>query len=172
VHSFRCPHCGGIHSGIPLVWGPNAPSAMLPIPEPERSRRVALSEDECVIDRATYLVRGCLDLPIRGTGEVFRWLVWVIVDRQGHHYSTSLWRRLLRQRHPPYGGELDTPLPYDPPTSGLPVEVRSAGPGFRPAIVITDPAHPLAKEQHEGLLQERAYELAGRMLHSWEGRGA
>ena len=144
----------------------------MPIPRAEWHQRVSLSQDDCVIDRVTYLVRGCLDLPIRGTGNAFRWLVWVLVDRQGHRYSISPWRRLFRLRHPPYAGELDTALPYEPPTARLPVEVRSAGPGYRPTIVVADADHPLALEQREGIRLERAYELAGTMLHASGGRGA
>ena len=170
--SFRCTQCGVEHSGVPLTWGPNAPAALLPIPRAAWGKRVALSGDDCVIDRTTYLVRGCLDLSIRGTSDIFRWLVWVGVDRRGHRYTMSPWRRLLRLRHPPYAGELDTALPYEPPTKRLPVEVRSAGPGYRPMIVVAQPNHPLAMEQREGIPMERAYELAGAMLHAWEGRGA
>jgi len=172
VHSFRCAQCGAEHSGVPLVWGPNAPSALLPIPRVEWRKRVSLSQDDCIIDRTTYLVRGCLDLPISGTSDAFRWLVWVLVDRQGHRYTMSPWRRLFRLRHPSYAGELDTALPYEPSTSRLQVEVRSAGPGYRPTILVADAAHPLALEQRGGIHLERAYELAGRMLHAWEGRGA
>jgi len=172
VHSFRCTRCGAEHSGVSLVWGPNAPSVVLPIPRADWPSRVSLSGDDCVVDRTTYLVRGCLDLPIRSTSDVFRWLVWVRVDRVGYRYTMSPWRRLFRLRHPPYAGELDTALPYDSPTSSLPVEVRDAGPGYRPAVAVANPRHPLALEQRDGIPLERAYELAGIMLHAWEGRGA
>jgi hypothetical protein len=117
-------------------------------------------------------VRGCLDLPIRGSNEVFRWLVWIVVDQQGHRYTMSLWRRLFRLRHRPYAGTLDTSLPYIPSTSGLPVEVRSAGPGRRPTVILTDQTHPLALEQRDGVLLERAYEIAATMLHALEKRSA
>ena len=172
MHSFRCARCGAEHNGVPLLWGPNAPSVLGPIPRAEWPHRVSLSEDDCVIDRSKYIVRGCLDLPIRGTQEIFRWLVWVLVNREGYGYTMSPWRRLFRLRHPPYAAELDTPLPYEPPTSGLSVEVRSAGPGYRPTIAVADPGHPLAIEQRDGIALERAYELAGRMLHALERRGA
>ncbi len=69
--SFRCARCGADHAGVPLVWGPNAPSILRPIPQGECRNRVSLTDDDCIIDRTTYLVRGCLDLPIRGADEVF-----------------------------------------------------------------------------------------------------
>jgi hypothetical protein len=172
VHSFRCAQCGAEHSGVPLVWGPDAPSALRAIPQADWPKRVSLSQDDCVIDRTTYLVRGCLDIPIRGSHDVFRWLVWVRVGPEGYRYTMSPWRRLFRLRHPPYVAALDTALPYAPPTQGLPLEVRSAGPGYRPQVHVTDGRHPLGAEQREGIPLERAYELAGMMLHAWESRGA
>ena len=172
MHSFRCSQCGNEHTGVPLAWGPNVPDAVGPIPPADWRSRVSLSGDDCVIDRSSYYVRGCIDLRIHGTRDVFRWLVWVHVDRRGYVYTISPWRRLLRLCHPPYDAKLDTALPYEPPTAHLPVEVRSAGPGFRPTVVLTELAHPLAIEQREGIPLERAYELAGMMLHVWERRGA
>ena len=170
--SFRCAQCGAEHSGVPLVWGPDAPSVLQAVPQSQWRTRVRLSQDDCIIDGRTHLVRGCLDIPIRGTADTFRWLVWVFVDPQGHRYTMSLWRRLFRLRHPPYLGHLDTALPYQPPTTRVSVEVRSAGPGYRPSVLVTETGHPLALEQRDGILLERAYELAGRMLHCWESRGA
>ena len=166
VLSFRCSSCGAEHSGVPLVWGPNAPERLRLVPRNEWASRVSISQDDCVIDRETYLVRGCLDLPIRGTSEPFRWLVWTVVSRQGHRFTMSPWRRLVRLRHQPYAAVLDTVLPYEPSSAGLAVEIRSAGPGYRPNVAVSDSTHPLAIEQRNGIALERAYELAGRMLHA------
>ena len=170
--SFRCSSCGAEHSGVPLVWGPNAPERLRLVPRNEWASRVSISQDDCVIDRETFLVRGCLDLPIRGTNEPFRWLVWTLVSREGHRFTMSPWRRLLRLRHPPYLAVLDTVLPYEPSSAGLAAEIRSAGPGYRPNVAVSDSTHPLAIEQRNGIALERAYELAGRMLHAYPGRGA
>jgi hypothetical protein len=87
--SFRCQTCGETHSGVPLVWGPNAPDPLRE--EMLAGRRASLTTDFCVIARASFFVRACLDLSIVAEAPTFfRWLVWVEVERAAYREIRSM----------------------------------------------------------------------------------
>ena len=155
-----------------MAWGPHAPTAVEAIPPAERRSRVKLTTDVCVIDRQAYFVRACLDLRIAAEEERFRWLVWVRVPRPTFKEIRSFWRQLRGRKFTPAVGELATALPYEPPTLGLPIELRDGGAGYRPWALVQTPTHILGQEQRAGISLERAYELAGRMMHEWTAPAA
>ena len=53
------------------------PIYYLTIPEGKRDRRCSLTSDTCTIDDQYFLVRGCLELPVRDESDPFIWGVWV-----------------------------------------------------------------------------------------------
>jgi len=60
---FRCQTFGEIHEGMP-GFGAAAPLSYYAIPEPKGASRCALGSDDCVIDRTSFFVRGCLEIPV------------------------------------------------------------------------------------------------------------
>jgi hypothetical protein len=46
----------------------DAPLSYYAIPEAERALRCELGSDDCVIDRAFFFVRGCLEIPVARHG--------------------------------------------------------------------------------------------------------
>ena len=150
-----------------MVWGPGAPYAAQQVPASERQKRVKLDTDVCVIDRAQYFVRGCLDIPIRNESEGFRWLVWIAVPRPAFRVIRSFWRQLRGRQFPPTRGALAVALPYASDTLGMEVELTDGGAGYRPHVRVSDMTHPLGREQREGISLETAYEKAGRAMHGW-----
>ena len=78
---FRCQTCGEIHKGMP-GFGADAPLSYYAIPEAERASRCELSSDECVIDRASFFIRGCLEIPVLGADEPLIWGVWISLSEQ------------------------------------------------------------------------------------------
>ena len=169
---FTCKTCGQFHEGIPLAWGPDAPASWEEVPVALRASRGRLTSDTCVLDDRFYFVRGCLDIPIRGASEVFRWLVWVSVTKPHLRQVAGLWARLSGRRYPPIFGWLNSFLPYEPPTLNLKSNLHWRGRGIRPFVELEPTSHPLAEEQREGIHWERAYELAGALLHGAQKRGA
>ncbi|MEO7456224.1 MAG: DUF2199 domain-containing protein [Gemmatimonadaceae bacterium] len=163
--SFRCQTCGEMHSGVPLVWGPDAPDRLRSeVLTP--THRALLTSDICVIARSTFFVRACLDLPIVAeASSFFRWLVWVELERASYRELRSMWRVLRRRAFAPLAGKLANALPYEAPTRDLAVELHDRGPGIRPSVLVLDPLHELGREQAAGISLEKAYELAGRAMH-------
>ena len=41
------------------------------IPEQDREGRALISSDQCVVGGAYFFIRGCLEIPVRGSNEVF-----------------------------------------------------------------------------------------------------
>ena len=78
---FRCDACGEIHKGMP-GFGADAPLSYYVIPEAERLTRCELGSDDCVIDRHSFFVRGCLEIPVQGVDEPLVWGVWVSLSEQ------------------------------------------------------------------------------------------
>ena len=69
---FRCQTCNEVHKGMPR-FGSNAPLSYYAVPEAERASRCELGTDDCVIDRASFFVGGCLEIPVRGADEPLIW---------------------------------------------------------------------------------------------------
>ena len=70
---FTCRTCGERHLGLgpPLSWSADAPYHWYDVPEGERGARVQLSSDQCIVDDKFYFGRGCLDIPVLGSSDVF-----------------------------------------------------------------------------------------------------
>ena len=69
---FRCQTCGEIHNGMP-GFGAIAPLSYYVVPEAERTSRCVLGTDECVIDRASFFVRDCIEIPVHDADEPLVW---------------------------------------------------------------------------------------------------
>jgi hypothetical protein len=163
--SFTCSRCGQVHEGLPLSFSADAPVHYYGVPEHERARRAELSSDQCVIDGEHFFVRGCLDIPIHGGGDVFRWGVWVSLSEKSFLRMSELWETLGRESEPPYFGWLSTRLPMYPDTIELKTNVHTRPLGERPFIELEPTDHPLAIEQRSGISLARAREIAEGLLH-------
>src|SRR4051794_31054843 len=107
---FYCQICGKFHEGLPMAYGAQEPSEALP-PIGERVGRVVLDEDVCIIDNETFLVRGCLEIPVDGDGEPFEWGVWVSLREKNFDRTLELWDTEGRENEPSYFGWLITAIP-------------------------------------------------------------
>jgi len=67
---FMCRGCGQIHRGL-AGWHFEAPLQALAIPQTDLEARVALTEDDCVIDEREFYLKGLLELPIHGVADRF-----------------------------------------------------------------------------------------------------
>jgi hypothetical protein len=163
--SFICHTCGQVHEELPLSFGADAPVHYYDVPEHEREQRTLLGSDQCVIDDEHYFVRGCLDIPIRDSAEVFRWGVWVSLSKESFHRMSQLWETPGRESEPPFFGWLCTPLPGYPDTTKLKTLVHTRPLGERPFIELEPGEHPLAVEQRSGISLARAREIGESLLH-------
>jgi hypothetical protein len=162
---FTCRTCGQVHNDLPLSFGADAPVHYYGIPEDEREQRTLLSSDQCVIDDEHYFVRGCLDVRIHDSEEVFSWGVWVSLSEESFYRMSELWDTPGREAEPPFFGWLCTRLPGYPDTTALKTHVHTRPLGERPFIELEPTEHLLAVEQRSGISVARAKEIGETLLH-------
>jgi hypothetical protein len=162
----RC-ECEGTEGDPYFCFGPLAPDLCVEVPHSERTERIVLDSDLCVIDEKHYFIRGCLDLPIVGTQGVFRWLVWASLSEMSFERALDSWEAPGREFEAPYFGWLSTSLPQYPETLNLRTNVHMRPVGQRPMIELEPTDHALAVEQREGIALARAQSLANHVLQEW-----
>lgn len=165
---WRCAGCGQTHSGLLTCFGPDEPYAWHRASLGARLRgRLQRSICRVSLDGETrFYLRGHVHIPLVGHSDPdFVWNVWVEVRRDDYERTKRHWHDPARVELPVINAVLDTPLPYEPPTAGLPVEVRERPPGEVPHVTLTAvPDHPLQREQEEGMDLHRLAELNERLV--------
>jgi hypothetical protein len=119
------------------------------------------------VDGATrFYTRGHLHIPLVGHPEPsFVWNVWVEVRPEDAERIERHWYDPARVHFPAIEAILETPLPYDSSTPGLPVELHERPLGEVPHITVTAvPDHPLQREQQVGMDLHRLAELNQRVF--------
>ena len=161
---FRCQTCGEIHKGMP-GFGAVAPLSYYAIPEAERASRCEVGSDECVIDRASFFVRGCLEIPVHGADEPLIWGVWVSLSEQNFKAWLGVFEQEHRSHLGPFFGWLNAWLKPYPETMDLKTRVHLRDQGLRPWIELEPTDHPLALEQRNGISVDRVAEIYAIMMH-------
>jgi hypothetical protein len=159
--------CSSTSDNDAYCFGPVEPDFLSDIPEDARESRILMDQDLCVVDASHYFIRGCLDLPIVGTGKVFTWLVWVSLSKRNLDRAVAVWDSHGRESEPPYFGWLNTRLPGYPETIGLKTNVHTMPVGERPIIMVEPTNHLLAIEQRDGISLARAESLSKLVRTEW-----
>lgn len=161
---FKCSCCDEIHEGIP-TFGAKYPMNVLYVPEEERGDRVDLNDNECVIDGASFYLRGCIEIAVNGYDENFIWGAWVQV-REEDFSEYVAFSNGDRSTLGPYYGYLNGHfLPYDEDCDDLKVIVHPRQIGLRPYLEIKPCDHALSCEQRNGISAERLAEIYEIMMH-------
>jgi hypothetical protein len=161
---WHCTICGSEHDEIPTCFGIEAPWRDL-VPEAEFARRVQLTADQCVIDDATFFVRGHIEIPIHDFPEPLAFAVWSSLSEKSFRHVCERWTSRRRAADPPYFGWLCSPIACYPSTIHLKLSVQSRAPGLVPAFTVEPTDHPLAIDQHQGITVARWHEIAHSLLH-------
>ena len=155
---YTCRTCGVYHEERPTCFLAEMPAAVAQIPLNERSSRVALSSDQCILDDKHFFILGNLDLRIQGTDDFVRWTVWTSLSEENFQRASHLWTKAGRESEPPYFGWLSNFIPgYD--STNVKTLVHTQPVGVRPKIEVIEEGHPLALDQARGISPERADEL-------------
>jgi hypothetical protein len=162
---FHCRSCGEYHDDLPLAFGPDAPDSWAGTPVGDRSADSVLTSDQCILDHELFFIRGCLDLPILDSEQVFRWLVWISVSEPAFRQMNERWEQPGREEDPPCFGWLNTRLPGYPDTFNLKVNVHVRPVGEQPFVEVEHTGHPIAVEQREGIPWHRVQERVEQLLH-------
>ena len=164
---FTCSSCGQEHDLDELSFGADAP-AQWDILRPEERVKSFLGSDLCVIEseegKSRYL-RGCLEIPIRGTSRPYAWGVWVSLSEKSFEEVEGTWDDPERVKRGPYFGWLCTPIPDYPDTMYLKTQVHQRPPGTRPFIELEPTGHPLAVHQRDGIQEEDLRARLVKLLH-------
>jgi len=162
---FDCSVCGKRHDVLPVSYSVKAPQAVTAIPPDEFSQRVVITPDQCVINGKDFYLRGRIVIPVIGLDKPFVWGVWAEISPKNFIRANDLWTVPGRENEPAFPGWLNTEIPIFGNTINLEVSVNTQPVGQRPHFMVSDPVHPLAIEQREGISLQRVEELAEMMLH-------
>lgn len=159
--SFRCHCCGNVHHEIPLGFAADFPDPYANLSRDDRDNRALISSDQCIIDQELFFLRGCLELPIIGSEDVFLWGVWARVHEKDFDTIHQFWEKVGRERLiGPFSGRLMNSLSIYPETFNLRLRIEIQPAGQRLLFVLEEPEHVLTLEQQHGLTRDKANEYA------------
>jgi hypothetical protein len=153
---FQCATCGRQHDHLPRDIAYRRPDAYFDVPEDERERRVQLSDDLCMIDEETFMIRGILYVPVSDGGQ-FGWGVWAAVSRDDYCIYLDAWENDTEDETPPFVARIDNEIAPYPGSRGLDVTVKLQSGGQRPRFTVITDSHPLGADQRAGVTDEQAH---------------
>ena len=163
--SFICETCGQQHSGLPIDYSFGLPDEVFELEYLARYNRSRSNNDLCTLDEAKYFVRGVIPIPFQDSDEEYCWGVWVQVSREDHDKYVRGYDDDL-SAEPSFPGTLANDISGHGGTLGLPVIARFGAPGKRPNYFLeSSSAHPLARDQHQGINATRHHEMLEAVGH-------
>jgi hypothetical protein len=158
--SWTCRCCGRSFDTLPMHYAFEAPRNWFGLTESDRATRAKLSTDVCMIDGTEHYVRGCLEIPVLDSAEIFVWGVWVSVSEDSLRYIHSMWDAEISEDEPPRFGWLSNWIEGYPEPCEIRCHVFIRSGNLRPRIVLQPTDYPLAIEQHQGITLERVKQIA------------
>ena len=162
---FQCATCGRWHDTLPMDVGFAEPLYVAELSEPERARRVTFDGDFRVLrdaDATHYFVRGVVEVPVIGTPEKFCFGAWSTLSADSYEQARAAYRD--NGSAGPLFGWLANRFPGYATTLNLKVNVL-VRPDLKPAIVLQDAGHALAREQRNGITPHRVRQVVEKVLH-------
>lgn len=136
----------------------------------ERDARAIVGSDQCIIDQHWFFIRGCLEIPIVGSSDVFLWGLWASVREEVFDEISESWELVGREASlGPFKGRLGNSLAEYPETLNLKLRIMLQPVGSRPLFVVEETDHALAIEQSSGITLDRALAMAALLLHRERG---
>ena len=148
-----------------MDYGAKAPENWLGLPEAERATRAKLSADVCIIDQKEFYVRGCVEIPVLDSAEIFVWGVWVSVSEESFRYIHEKWDSPIDDNEPPRFAWLYTWLRGYPDPADIKCHLFLRSGNQRPRIVLEATDYPLAVDQRRGITLERVKQIAADSGH-------
>ena len=165
---FLCKCCDQVHEGVP-TFGYDRPAIADWIPPEQRSTRVCLGSDDCVIDEERFLVRGCLEIEVQGEADPFIWGVWVDLSKTDFDKWEAAFHLEQRSHIGPFAGYLGSTLPCYADTFNLMVTLHLRDKGTRPLVEVQPTDHQLHAEQSHGISPARLQEIYEQVMHPSTG---
>jgi hypothetical protein len=158
---YTCSICGRWHDEELLDVRAGFPEEVFVLTPEERERRVATSSDgdfTSIVDADRHFVRALIELPIADATR-FGWGIWVRLARSDVAEIARYWADDGGYGRA-YRGELATDLAAYGDTVGLAGTLTLRDTSLLPIFLLDADEHLLAREQHAGIVLERARELA------------
>jgi hypothetical protein len=166
TETFKCATCGQVHAGLPMSFAADSPDMYANMNRDERDTRCVLGSDQYIIDQQWFFIRGCVEIPIIGSDEVFLWGLWASIREEVFDEIEESWELQGRENsRGPFKGRLANSLAEYPETLNLKVKILLQPVGTRPLFVVEEPTHPLALEQAQGFARDRALHLPSLVMH-------
>src|SRR6266849_3540772 len=163
---FVCRTCGQSHERVPLSFAADFPDTYANMSESDRGTRGLISSDQCVVDEALFFIRGCLEIPLLDSSEVFIWGLWALIKEEVFNEISESWEEEKREtRRGPFKARLANSLSVYPETLNLKLQIVIQPVGTRPLLVLQEEQHPLATAQQHGISRLDAMELSATLLH-------
>ena len=108
-------------------------------------------------------------MPIVGSDDFFVWGVWAGVHEKDFDTIHEFWNKAGRESLiGPFRGRLANSLLTHPDTLNLLLQIKIRPIGERPLFLLEESEHPLAMEQHSGLIVDKAKEYGCMLLSESE----
>jgi hypothetical protein len=160
-----CSQCGKEHLGHPSSFAADFPDAYANLSKEERDTRAVIGTDQCIVDQDQFYIRGCIELPIHDSDDVFLWGVWARVKEEVYDLISDRWESEGREKAiGPFKGRLANSLSIYPETTSMRLEIKIQPVGTRPLFLLEELNHPLTIDQRNGLTLQRAEEYACLLL--------
>src|SRR5689334_18630212 len=88
---YRCVSCGQWHDARPTAFKFPLPDVVAALDDDQRTRRVELGEEQCILDDTRFFILGNLDLPVIGVSDVIRWTIWSTLSQADFERASDLW---------------------------------------------------------------------------------
>ena len=166
TETLKCATCGQVHTGLLLSFAADSPDMYANMNRDDRDTRCFRGSDQYIIDQQWFFIRGCLEIPIIGSDEVFLWGLWASVREEVFDEIEDCWELHARENsRGPFKGRLANSLAEYPETLNLKVKILLQPVGTRPLFLVEESTHQLALEQAQGISRDRALHLASLVMH-------
>src|SRR5271166_4808322 len=91
IRSYVCARCGKSHDGLPLSFAAESPDMYANMNRDQRDVRCVHGSDQSIVDQKWFFIRGCLEIPIIESGDVFLWGLWVAVREEVFDEISECW---------------------------------------------------------------------------------
>lgn len=161
--SWVCRVCGLSHEGAPSDFGWELPDEVWAMGPEHRQKMLEWSTEMSYHDGRWFL-RGVLELPHTYDTGCWGWGVWAEVDESVMKKYSEL-AQVDGSNEPRMFGKLACKIPLYPDSINLPLEIQFTTPDLRPEFYLpADSLHLLAKEQRNGMDEERYHEIVAAIL--------
>lgn len=161
---FKCDVCGQYHEEFPMDLAYKRPGDYFKIPKNERSERVHINEDICVIDDKEFYIRGIIELPVKNNSDTFRFGTWARINKDDFEKYLELWDA-TEINEPPFLGQLSGGIGFYEETDKLEVNIYLQSNNDRPKFKLISKVHLLGIDQEQGISMEKVHQFVEPILN-------